>query len=121
MTEASVVTLKHLAREFDIDPFKLRRMFRKRSGLHPKRRWRWEEGSQELKEIREWLAKSGSKTGVPQVQPETQPTPSTSGGKDDSSQRPTVLSSQPRSVSKKRSTETPSSGSTTEPFKQAAE
>jgi methylphosphotriester-DNA--protein-cysteine methyltransferase len=61
----TVVTLKHLSREFDIDPAKLRRMFRRKHGLNPKRRWRWEEGDKDLVNVRQWLnseATNGQKT-----------------------------------------------------------
>jgi hypothetical protein len=50
-----MITLKHLAREFDLDPFKLRRMLRAEYGTTETRRWRWQEGDVELTKVRTWL------------------------------------------------------------------
>src|SRR4051812_19428430 len=105
-----IITLKHLANEFDIDPFKLRRMFRKRQGNNPKRRWRWEEGQEELKEVRQWLAsQSGTQPG--QLAPQrTSSAPTTTASSPSS---PSATSSPPKKCSKPSSTEIPISGSTT--------
>jgi hypothetical protein len=50
-----MIVLKHLAREFNIDPFKLRRMLRDKYGDAKGRRWRWEDSDKELVRIRSYL------------------------------------------------------------------
>ena len=37
-----MLVLKHLAREADVDPYKLRRMLRAKYGKAPKGSWRWQ-------------------------------------------------------------------------------
>lgn len=51
------VTLKHVAREFDVAPDKLRRILRSELGLVDGRRWRWDEGSESLMEVRRIVAR----------------------------------------------------------------
>jgi hypothetical protein len=93
---AQVITLKHLAREFDIDPYKLRRMMRRQYGLSKSRRWRWQEGEKELNRVREWLKKEKSDpgSGCPPVLDVPQHTTSESTTEIDSSSSHTVPSGQ---------------------------
>lgn len=53
-----MIVLKHLANEFDIQPYKLRTMLRKKFGI--RRRWRWDETTEakDLKKVREFLQSS---------------------------------------------------------------
>lgn len=51
-----MIVLKQLAREFDVDPYKLRMMLRTEFGV--RRRWRWEEEDQDLKKVRVFLKKT---------------------------------------------------------------
>lgn len=54
-----MIVLKHLAQEFDLDPYKLRKMLRPEFGYH--RRWQWEnDNDPELKRIRKFLSSGGS-------------------------------------------------------------
>ncbi len=48
-----MIVLKVLAREFDMDPYKLRGELRRKFGV--RRRWRWDEEDRELKKVREFL------------------------------------------------------------------
>lgn len=50
-----MIVLKHLAREFGLEPAKLRRLLRAYRGKTQGGRWRWEENDQELKKIKEYL------------------------------------------------------------------
>lgn len=50
-----MVVLKHLANEYDIDPYKLRQKLRAKFGEAPGGRWRWEEKSPDLAKIRKFL------------------------------------------------------------------
>ena len=51
-----MIVLKQLAREFDMDPYKLRMTLRNEFGV--RRRWRWEEEDPDLKKVRAFLKKS---------------------------------------------------------------
>lgn len=55
-----MITLKHLAREFDVDPYQLRMKLRKHFGI--RRRWRWDEATPQdklhLSQVREFLKTS---------------------------------------------------------------
>lgn len=55
-----MIVLKHLAKEFDMDPYPLRMKLRKHFGI--RRRWRWDENNpadmKSLKEVREFLGSS---------------------------------------------------------------
>jgi len=43
------ITLKHLCREFDLDPYTLRQYLRKNMPAHIKhRRWKWQQDEAEL-------------------------------------------------------------------------
>lgn len=53
----TTITLKHLAREFDQDPYTLRSLLRKHQGPAIGRRWKWEEPSAALNEVRAFLTK----------------------------------------------------------------
>ena len=56
-----MIVLKHLCREFNIDPAKARALLREKTGYAPtKKRWRWEEGSKELAEARKILKEAKS-------------------------------------------------------------
>ena len=50
---SNLITLKHLCREFDVDPYPLRQKLRK--GLEHKRnqRWQWPDDDPQLAEARE--------------------------------------------------------------------
>jgi methylphosphotriester-DNA--protein-cysteine methyltransferase len=112
----TVVTLKHLSREFDIDPAKLRRMFRRKHGLNPKRRWRWEEGEKTLTQVREWLKgeTSSHRTISQQVQEETPLIQSKSGTDQDSRPSHGQKRSPPKKQSTSSSGKTNTNGSTIE-------
>lgn len=51
-----MIVLKQLAREYDIDPYKLRAILRDEFGV--RRRWRWEEDEPDLKKVRAFLKKA---------------------------------------------------------------
>lgn len=47
---SDLITLKHLCREFDLDPYTLRQYLRKHLTSHTKhRRWKWQPDDPELK------------------------------------------------------------------------
>jgi hypothetical protein len=50
-----MIVLKSLAREFDIDPHKLRALLRKKFDSPTGRRWKWDEKDPELKIVRETI------------------------------------------------------------------
>lgn len=73
-----MIVLKHLAREFNIDPHKLRMILRSLN-LEPKnRRWKWEEDSEQLNKVRAHLLQhiAGSFTLPSQKHSLTIPSPS---------------------------------------------
>lgn len=51
-----MVTLKHICREFDLDPYTLRQFLRKHTTKQKHQRWKWEENDPALPNIRK-LAK----------------------------------------------------------------
>lgn len=53
MVRSTMITLKHLCREYDLDPYPLRQKLRK--GMKHKRnqRWQWPDPSPELDEARQ--------------------------------------------------------------------
>ena len=53
-----MVVLKDLAREFDMDPHKIRLILRQKMGYPQGRRWRWEEGDPQLEEAKKLLSKN---------------------------------------------------------------
>lgn len=55
-----MIVLKHLANEFDIDPYKLRMFLRNTFGK--RRRWRWEETDPDLPVIKKAIADHKKKT-----------------------------------------------------------
>lgn len=58
-----MILLKHLAREYDVDPRKLRSRLRKKFGKHS--RWQWkDESDPELVNVRIFLSQSSGKTTV---------------------------------------------------------
>lgn len=50
-----MIVLKHLAREFKLDPHKLRKLMRENFKIPAGRRWQYDEDSKELKKIRQQL------------------------------------------------------------------
>lgn len=54
------ITLKHICREFDIDPYPLRQQLRKVIPKRKHKRWTWEENDPELKEVRKVAAQMKS-------------------------------------------------------------
>lgn len=50
-----MITLKHLSREFDIDPYRLRKILRKAFPHQSNQRWEWQPDDKELKDIRSYL------------------------------------------------------------------
>lgn len=55
------IVLKHLSRDYDVDPYQLRQMLRKKFGKHP--RWKWDsEKDPELKRIRRFLSEATGKS-----------------------------------------------------------
>ena len=54
------ITLKHLARKFDFDPHKLRKLLRSRFTEAPHKRWAFEEDDPMLKLIEDFLIQLNS-------------------------------------------------------------
>lgn len=50
-----MVLLKHLCREFDIDPYQLRKRLRAAGYAPHNRRWKWEDDDKDLTGIRSYL------------------------------------------------------------------
>lgn len=69
-----MIVLKHLAREFDIDPYKLRQTLRAHKYKPSNGRWSWEPNSTQLAEIRSKLTELFSESVAPTT---TSPAPST--------------------------------------------
>lgn len=63
-TGGGMILLKHLSRQFDIDPYQLRKLLRAQGYEPLNRRWRWEDGDNTLEDIRLYLKSisSGSTT-----------------------------------------------------------
>lgn len=57
-----MIVLKTLSREFNIEPFLLRRILRKEFGKVIEKRWRWEDNDPKLKKIRTFLRSYSSDT-----------------------------------------------------------
>ena len=57
-----MIVLKHLAQEFRIDPRELRAILRSHDYSPSQGRWKWEENSPQLREIRLMLGKSLSRS-----------------------------------------------------------
>lgn len=51
-----MIVLKHLAQQFNIDPYTLRHILRRNRYTPNNRRWKWEENDPQLKQIRETLS-----------------------------------------------------------------
>src|SRR5262245_154177 len=104
------ITLKHLCKEFKLSPHRLRETLRSWYGTNKEGRWKWDEGDNQLIEIR---GKLGSKAPSPAAPGSRPSTPSTSRTKTAASTRP---ASPPASARKKPSTtsskKTTGSGST---------
>lgn len=56
---SQVIVLKHLAREFGLNPPMMRRVLRKKFGYH--KRWQWKDNDPELAKIRQYLSLLHSK------------------------------------------------------------
>lgn len=57
MADPPIVTIKHLCREFDLDPYPLRQYLREHMTTHQKhQRWQWPAQSKDLRRAKE-LAK----------------------------------------------------------------
>lgn len=50
------ITLKHLCREYDLDPYPLRQVLRKNMPHRKNQRWRWSEDDPDLKVARRLAA-----------------------------------------------------------------
>ena len=50
------ITLKHICREFDLDPYQLRQYLRKHTNKQKHQRWKWPDSDPQLTNIRK-LAK----------------------------------------------------------------
>ena len=50
-----MIVLKELAREFELDPYKVRMLLRTKFKRRPQQHWRWEDNDPELKVVREVL------------------------------------------------------------------
>jgi len=59
------IVLKHLAREFDLDPYRLRQILRAHSIPTNKGRYQWSSDDPSLEPIRRILKKQRSKPGKP--------------------------------------------------------
>lgn len=46
------ITLKHICREFDLDPYQLRQFLRKRTTKAKHQRWKWSDTDPQLTNIR---------------------------------------------------------------------
>jgi AraC-like DNA-binding protein len=57
-----MIVLKDLAREFDMDPHKVRAILRDKFGEPRGRRWRWDEDDRQLTEARKLLGNGSSKS-----------------------------------------------------------
>lgn len=57
-----MITLKHVAREYDLDPYALRQKLRSQLEHKPNQRWQWDEKDPNLSKARE-IAK-GMKSNV---------------------------------------------------------
>lgn len=55
-----MITLKHLAQRYNLDPYLLRQSFREQLEHEPNQRWKWKENDQQLTEA-EAIAKSLTK------------------------------------------------------------
>lgn len=51
-----MITLKHICREFDLDPYPLRQKLRKHLKHHRNQRWKWNPDDPQLKAVRELAA-----------------------------------------------------------------
>ncbi len=50
---SDLITLKHICREFDLEPYPLRQYLRKHMTTHKRnQRWKWEPKSEQLTEAR---------------------------------------------------------------------
>jgi hypothetical protein len=58
-----MITLKHICREFDIDPYPLRQKLRANIPKRKHQRWRWQPDDPELKKVRELAAQMKQKKG----------------------------------------------------------
>lgn len=70
-----MIVLKHLAREFDVDPYKLRMFLRANEVATTKGRYQWEENDPALKKLRSLLSRrfAGSRTTTTGSQASTTP------------------------------------------------
>lgn len=48
-----MITLKHLCREYDLDPYPLRQALRKQLTHRRNQRWQWQDDDPQLKEARD--------------------------------------------------------------------
>lgn len=55
-----MVLLKHLCREFNIEPYQLRKRLRARGFIPTNRRWRWQENDPTLTDVRTYLSSSSA-------------------------------------------------------------
>lgn len=55
-----MITLKHICREFDLDPYPLRQKLRAAIPKRKHKRWTWEDDDPELKEVRKVAAQMKS-------------------------------------------------------------
>lgn len=46
-----MIVLKHLARKYDLEPYKIRVILRKKAPKSDRTRWKWAEGSPELSRV----------------------------------------------------------------------
>ncbi len=60
MKSNSEVVLKNLSQKYEVDPRRLRVILRKQLGNAKGRRWRWKEGSKELKKVEALLCENFS-------------------------------------------------------------
>lgn len=55
------ITLKHICREFDLDPYPLRQKLRQKLPHKRNQRWKWKSDDPELKQVRELAAQMKEK------------------------------------------------------------
>jgi hypothetical protein len=71
-----MILLKHLSRDFDVEPYKLRKILRVEFGHH--RRWQWENDNHpELKRVKKFLSTHGASGSEYQKNAKTTSSPRT--------------------------------------------
>lgn len=78
-----MIVLKHLAQEFETDPYKIRQILRAHFGHATNMRWKWEENDPNLALARQHLTShfAGNHTKTLSTEPTAEPTPTATSTK----------------------------------------